>query len=86
MCIFAVSFDKRLWEESQREFQEQLLSKRIHDTAVCLKLLPTDEPLPKGIQIEAYQNAATISFCVEFPTAKGQADCDQFIFRGEYTA
>jgi hypothetical protein len=90
MCIFAVSCEKGLWEHSPTEFQEQLLSKRIRDAAVCLKLLLENEPLPNGIEIKKYYDGPTINFCVEFPTkfstAKIRASCDQFILSDENTA
>jgi hypothetical protein len=90
MSTFAVSFEKNLWEHAQVEFQEQLLNKRIHDAAVRLKLLPEDEPLPRGIQLEKFQTATAINFCVEFPStmpaAQRNVDCDQFLFGEENTA
>ena len=90
MSTFAVGFEKNLWEHAQAEFQEQLLNKRIHDAAVRLKLLPQGEPLPKGIQLEKFQTATAINFCVQFPsrlpTAQRNVDSDSSRFGEGNTA
>jgi hypothetical protein len=72
MPRFIVNFEKCAFERYSIESRQQIVSKRIHDAAVCLKFLKEGEPLPQDLKMEMFENATTINFDVELPESRQQ--------------
>ena len=67
MPKFALDFERCLLEQNSAGTSQQAIRQKIHDMAVCLKLLKEDEPLPPDLDLKTFQDSKTISVIVEFP-------------------